>query len=112
MPPPLPDWDPDPDPQAEPPADGRLTLRLHPHGPTLLAPRDQSLWRTLAEAGIDWPVSCRNGSCRRCIGRLLHGEVHHTVPWPGLLPEEKASGHVLPCVAWPLSCVVLAPAEG
>lgn len=84
-----------------------LTLRLHPSGRTLAVRADQTLWAALDTAGEMWPVSCRNGSCRTCIGRLLSGEVRYTVPWPGLLPEEKASGHVLPCVACPLTSVVL-----
>jgi hypothetical protein len=33
--------------------------------------------------------------------------VDYRIAWPGLLPEEKAGGWVLPCVAYPLSDVVL-----
>jgi hypothetical protein len=33
--------------------------------------------------------------------------VTYTVAWPGLSAEEKAEGWVLPCVARPLSNVVL-----
>jgi hypothetical protein len=39
---------------------------------------------------------------------LQRGQVTYRIPWPGLLPEERASGAwVLPCVAYPCSDVVL-----
>ena len=50
-------------------------------------------------AGLGWPSSCRNGTCRTCIRRLAAGRVTYRVEWPGLLPEEKSGGWVLPCVA-------------
>jgi ferredoxin len=31
----------------------------------------------------------------------------YAIEWPGLTPEEKAEGCVLPCVAYPASDVVL-----
>lgn len=66
---------------------------------------------TLLEAAemsrIELPSSCRNGTCRTCMCRLVSGEVAYTVEWPGLSAEEKAEGWVLPCVARPLSNVVL-----
>jgi hypothetical protein len=40
--------------------------------------------------------------------RLLEGRVRYLIQWPGLLPEEKAEGWILPCIAIPLSDVVLA----
>lgn len=66
---------------------------------------------TLLEAAemsrVQLPSSCRNGTCRTCICQLVSGEVRYTVEWPGLSAEEKAEGLVLPCVARPLSDVVL-----
>ncbi len=84
-------------------------LHLRATGETLTAPADASLLQTLLRAGLAWPASCRNGSCRACIGQLAAGTVRYGVEWPGLLPEEKASGCVLPCVAYPTSDVVLTP---
>jgi ferredoxin len=86
-------------------------LHLPATGVTLPAPDDASLLQTLLAAGVDWPASCRNGSCRACIGQLAAGNVRYRVEWPGLLPEEKASGAVLPCVACPSSDVVLQPLD-
>jgi ferredoxin len=39
--------------------------------------------------------------------RLLDGQIQHTIDWPGLLPEEKLAGWILPCVAQPRSDVVI-----
>lgn len=61
----------------------------------------QSLLEAAQAAGVRLPRSCRNGSCRACRCRLLHGAVHYRVDWPGLLAEEKAEGWILPCVALP-----------
>jgi len=67
---------------------------------------------TLLEAAemsrVQLPSSCRNGTCRTCLCKRLSGEVSHTIDWPGLSAEEKAEGWLLPCVARPLSDVVLA----
>lgn len=66
---------------------------------------------TLLEAAelsrIELPSSCRNGTCRTCLCRLVSGEVTYTIEWPGLSAEEKAEGYVLPCVARPTSNVVI-----
>jgi len=57
-----------------------------------------------AEMGrVELPSSCRNGTCRTCIGWVEDGRARHGIEWPGLLPEEKAQGAVLPCVAYPES---------
>lgn len=85
--------------------------RLHlPSLDTVLdAPADSSLLQTLLRAGVAWPASCRNGTCRTCIGHLAAGQVRYGVAWPGLLAEEKAAGAVLPCVAFPESELTLVP---
>ncbi|MFC3683275.1 2Fe-2S iron-sulfur cluster-binding protein [Hydrogenophaga luteola] len=85
----------------------RWVLDLPEQGLRLQAPEQRTLLQTLQAAGVPWPASCRNGTCRTCIGRLTAGQVRYGVDWPGLLPEEKTSGAVLPCVAYPLSDVKL-----
>jgi ferredoxin len=82
-------------------------VRLRVGTQTLAAPTGQTLLRTLLDAGIAWPASCRNGSCRACLGQLTQGSVRYAIDWPGLLPEEKAAGCVLPCAAYPVSDVAL-----
>jgi len=89
-------------------ATGPHQARLQPSGRAFAAPADRTLLAAAAAAGIELPSSCRNGTCRTCLRPLHAGTVRYAIPWPGLLPEEKASGHwVLPCVAYPLSDVVL-----
>ncbi|MGI9150610.1 MAG: 2Fe-2S iron-sulfur cluster-binding protein [Limnohabitans sp.] len=70
---------------------------------------------TLLEAAemsrIELPSSCRNGTCRTCLCKLVSGDVTYTIEWPGLSAEEKVEGYVLPCVARPTSNVVLEQTE-
>ena len=81
--------------------------RLSPSDQHCDAWADQSLLDSMEQGGLDWPSSCRNGTCRTCIGQLVSGSVHYAVEWPGLSAEEKAEGCVLPCVAIPDGDVVL-----
>lgn len=37
----------------------------------------------------------------------MQGEVRYVMPWPGITLEEKEQGCVLPCVAYPITDVVL-----
>ena len=67
----------------------------------------QPLLTSLEQGGIDWPSSCRNGTCRTCIAQLAEGQVRYEIEWPGLSAEEKAEGYILPCVAFPCSDLVL-----
>lgn len=67
----------------------------------------QPLLISMEQGGIDWPSSCRNGTCRTCFSKLESGQVHYQIEWPGLSTEEKEEGYVLPCVAYPCSDVAL-----
>ena len=58
-------------------------------------------------AGVDWPRSCRNGSCRSCLAQVEVGSVRYRIDWPGLTPEEKEWGCILPCVAEATSDLVM-----
>lgn len=84
-----------------------MRVRIDPGGFAFDAASDQTLLRAAEAGGIALPSSCRNGTCRTCICRLRAGEVRHTIDWPGLSSEEKIEGWILPCVAQPLSDVVL-----
>ena len=68
---------------------------------------DESLLKAGLKAMAPVRSSCRNGTCRTCLCRLESGEIVYEIEWPGLTREEKAEGWVLPCVARPLSDVVL-----
>jgi ferredoxin len=76
-------------------------------GPTIAAREDETLLAAALRAGLDVPSSCRTGTCRSCMALLERGEVRYIVEWPGLIPEERAQGWVLPCVAQARSDVVL-----
>ena len=67
----------------------------------------ETLLAAARRQGVLLPSSCRNGSCRECRCRVVRGQAHHTIPWPGLSAEEKQDGWVLPCVAEPGSDVEL-----
>ena len=53
--------------------------------------REQSLLTSLEQGGLQWPSSCRNGTCRTCIGHLVSGQVRYDMDWPGLTKEELAA---------------------
>lgn len=76
---------------------------VEPDGQQFDAFDDTPLLLSLEMGGIDWPSSCRNGTCRTCLGLLQEGAVRYDIDWPGLSAEEKQAGYVLPCVAYPCS---------
>ncbi len=94
-------------PPEELPAPAVHEVRLGRGGPCFHAPTHQSLLHSAEQAGHSLPSSCRNGTCRACIQQLVEGRVGYRIEWPGLLAEEKAQGWILPCVAYPLSDLVL-----
>lgn len=71
-------------------------------------PADRPVLASAEAAGLAWASSCRNGTCRTCLRRLQAGDVTYRVQWPGVLPDERRDGWFLPCVAYPLSDLVLA----
>ncbi|MGN6649650.1 2Fe-2S iron-sulfur cluster-binding protein [Trinickia sp.] len=86
-------------------------VRVEPHGYTFEAPASLSLLEAAAAAHIRLPRSCRNGTCRTCMCRLVSGTVSYRIEWPGLSQEEKAEGWILPCVALAETHLVLLAPE-
>lgn len=84
-----------------------FTVRVTPAGWMFDAPPDATLLDAAARAGMRLPSSCRNGTCRTCMCRMTSGRVRYRIEWPGLLPEEKAQGFILPCVAHAESDLVI-----
>ena len=84
-----------------------FTARLDDDSIQVDAWSQEPLLLSLEMGGSNWPSSCRNGSCRTCIGQLHSGTVRYEMEWPGLSAEEHAEGYVLPCVAYPCSDLVL-----
>ena len=84
-----------------------FVVTLLPAGVVFEARPDESLLKAGLRAMVAMRSSCRNGTCRTCICRLERGSIAYEIEWPGLTREEKDEGLVLPCVARPLSDVVL-----
>lgn len=82
-------------------------VRFEDGSAAFTASPDEALLYAAARAGIVLPSSCRNGTCRTCMCQLVSGEVGYRIQWPGLLPEEKAQGYILPCIAHARSDLVL-----
>ncbi|MBA4344084.1 MAG: hypothetical protein C0423_18250 [Methylibium sp.] len=74
-------------------------IHIEPQGWEFSSTAGQSLLLAALQAGYRLPHSCRNGTCRACMTRLMEGRVEYQVEWPGLLREEKEEGWILPCVA-------------
>jgi ferredoxin len=85
----------------------KFSVTIEPAGLVFEARARLPLLRSAREAGLILPSSCRNGTCRACLCRLVSGRVSYVVEWPGLSAEEKAEGFILPCVAVPESALVI-----
>ena len=86
------------------------TARIAGTDITFSAPADMPLLHAaerMAAPGLLMDSSCRNGTCRTCICQLLEGHVTYRIDWPGLSLDEKRQGFILPCVAYPVSDVVI-----
>ncbi len=84
-----------------------FNARIEPTGLRFDAPATLPLLLAAEQAGIELASSCRNGTCRTCLCRLVSGRVEYRIEWPGLSAEEKAEGLILPCVAHAASDLVI-----
>jgi len=82
-------------------------LTIAPGGQVVEAEDGVSLLEAALRGGVSLPSSCRNGTCRACMCRLIAGEIGYRIDWPGLTAEEKADGWILPCVALARSDVTI-----
>jgi ferredoxin len=87
--------------------DQAFALNIEPAGYFIAVRAGESLLEAALRAGVSLPRSCRNGTCRACLCRLVEGEVGYRVDWPGLTAEERADGWTLPCVALPRTDVTI-----
>jgi ferredoxin len=74
-------------------------VRIEPHGFTFESPSSLTVLEAAAAARVKLPRSCRNGTCRTCLCKLVSGRVSYRIEWPGVTREERADGWMLPCVA-------------
>lgn len=87
-----------------------FTARMDGANTSFSAPGGIPLLNAVEQAGLPGlklESPCRNGTCRTCMCRLLDGEVAYRIEWPGLSLEEKRARFILPCVAYPLTDVVI-----
>ena len=90
--------------------DAVFIVHAEPGGWMFEAPAGTSLLQAAelaGQPGMALASSCRNGTCRTCICQLRSGQIGYRIEWPGLSLEEKRDGFILPCVAYPLSDVVI-----
>ena len=80
---------------------------LRPGGWAFEAQAGVTLLASALAAGVILPSSCRAGTCRTCICRVVSGAVAYSVEWPALSAEEHIEGFILPCVALPRSALVI-----
>src|SRR5512146_2597753 len=85
----------------------RFIARFEGGGPAFSARGDQPLLLSAEQSGLQVPSACRNGTCRTCMCQLRSGRVRYRIQWPGLSREEKAEGWILPCIAHPLTDVLI-----
>jgi ferredoxin len=76
-----------------------VRIRLQGQGWEFEAAAGVPLLLAAERAGIRLPSSCRNGTCRTCLCRMEGGSVRYLVDWPGVSPDERREGCILPCVA-------------
>ncbi|MDC8760872.1 2Fe-2S iron-sulfur cluster-binding protein [Janthinobacterium fluminis] len=74
-------------------------VAIAPQGWQFEADAGVPLLAAAERAGVRLPSSCRNGTCRTCLCRLLEGRVGYAIDWPGVSREERRDGYILPCVA-------------
>ncbi len=82
-------------------------ITITPAGWQLDASGSASILEAAILNDVKLPSSCRNGTCRTCMCRLVSGQVGYRIEWPGLSADEKAEGYILPCVAYPESDLVI-----
>ena len=62
-------------------------------------------WQFPAEAGTTVLAAAELAgirllsSCRTCLCHMPEGKIRYTVDWPGISPDERLDGYILPCVA-------------
>ena len=82
-------------------------VRVEPEGLQFDVEADLTVLEAADLGRVQLPSSCRNGTCRTCLCKLVSGDVRYTIEWPGLSAEEKAEGWILPCVAHPQGPLVI-----
>lgn len=77
-------------------SDAGFEIKLASSGRIIRVPKDQTVVKALAEAGVEILTSCGQGVCGTCLTRVLEGVPDHKDSY--LTPEEQAANdQFLPC---------------
>ncbi|KAF3996859.1 2Fe-2S iron-sulfur cluster-binding protein [Glaciimonas immobilis] len=87
--------------------DKAFQIMIAPKGWVFESTNTVTLLQAARNGGVILPSSCRNGTCRTCLCRMLSGRVRYDIEWPGLSADEKYDGYILPCVAHAESSLVI-----
>ncbi len=83
-------------------------ITLQPSGHRFTAEADESVLDAALRQGLIIPYSCRGGTCGRCMGKVVEGEVRYPDGQPpALSTTEAAIGQALFCQARPASDLVV-----
>lgn len=84
------------------------TVRIEPSGHEMQVESGETLIEAALRQGLNFPYSCRNGSCASCKGKIVTGDVDYgTYQAYALTEEEKDVGMALFCRATPKSNLVV-----
>ncbi|CAH2784114.1 MAG: Ferredoxin [uncultured Caballeronia sp.] len=84
-----------------------FTITLLPSGRSFASTGQTTILEAAALDRLRLSSSCRNGTCRACLCRLVDGIVQYRIDWPGLSADEKTDGWILLCVALPTSDLIV-----
>jgi len=77
-------------------SDASFEIKLASSGRIVMVPKDKTVTKALAEAGVEILMSCEQGVCGTCLTRVLEGVPDHKDSY--LTPEEQAANdQFLPC---------------
>lgn len=77
-------------------SDAGFEVKLASSGRIIKVPKDQTVVKALAEAGVEIMTSCEQGVCGTCLTRVLEGVPDHKDSY--LTPEEQAANdQFMPC---------------
>jgi ferredoxin len=83
------------------------TVTIEPQGWQFEVLPNETVMQAATRQSIDLPSSCQNGTCRSCYTPEVKGRVYYEEEWPGVSREEQEAGDILPCIARPVSDLVM-----